>query len=89
MTRAHADRVLTADQRGERCPPEGVVLPLHLSLAGCRIVAVGTGSLLFQAILLPAGFPVALGTFAALALITAAAALPLFHTERPADARTA
>lgn len=69
-------------------------LPGHrgqaMGLNVCTLfVGMGTGSLLFQAILLPGGFPLALGTFAALALITAAAALPLFRTERPAGASTA
>jgi predicted MFS family arabinose efflux permease len=51
-------------------------------MAFVLFLGFGTGSLVFQAVL-GAGFPVALAAFGAAALVAAAAAVPLFRTERP------
>lgn len=55
-----------------------------IGLNSCVLwVGMGVGSLVFQAILLPWGFGTAFIVFAALALLGAAVAVPLFHVERP------
>lgn len=71
-------------------PLAGIItdLPGHrgqaMGLNVCTLfVGMGTGSLAFQAVLLPGGFPAALATFATLALLAAAIARPLFRSERP------
>ncbi|NGN84330.1 MFS transporter [Arthrobacter silviterrae] len=51
-------------------------------MAFVLFLGFGTGSLIFQAVL-GAGFPVALAAFGIAALVAAAAAVPLFRTERP------
>ncbi len=71
-------------------PLAGIVtdLPGHrgqaMGLNVCTLfVGMGIGSLAFQAVLLPTGFPTALATFAALALLAAVAGVPSFRAERP------
>ncbi|MBC3193996.1 MFS transporter [Pseudonocardia sp. C8] len=73
-------------------PLAGIVtdLPGHrgqaMGLNVCTLfIGMGTGSLAFQAILLPAGFPTALGAFAVVALVAAGLAAGLFRRERPAE----
>ncbi|WP_406689390.1 MFS transporter [Saccharopolyspora sp. ID03-671] len=72
-------------------PPLGGIvtdLPGHRGQAmGLNVftlfTGMGIGSLAFQALLLPAGFPVALTVFGAAATVATAAAVPLFRHERP------
>lgn len=58
-----------------------------IGLNSCVLWAgMGIGSLVFQAILLPLGFRAAFAVFAAVALLSAVVAVPLFRAERPAYA---
>ncbi|OBK22207.1 MFS transporter [Mycobacterium asiaticum] len=58
-----------------------------IALNSCVLwVGMGIGSLVFQAILMPWGFHTAFGAFAAVALVGAVIAIPMFRTERPASA---
>ncbi|SOJ52763.1 Inner membrane transport protein YdhC [Mycobacterium simulans] len=55
-----------------------------IGLNSCVLwVGMGCGSLVFQTILLPWGFSAAFAAFAGLALLGAAAAVPVFRAERP------
>ncbi|PXY17766.1 MFS transporter [Prauserella coralliicola] len=72
-------------------PPLGGIvtdLPGHRGQAmGLNVftlfTGMGFGSLAFEAVLLPGGFPTALLVFGVAAALGAALAVPLFHTEQP------